>query len=392
MEYFEIKAKMRTLKREAEEILDNAKKEKRVLKDNEVKKIEEITDHLSELDKQAELEEFLSQSNDPFYTGKKTLIGPNSSVMGASKGLAKMFRASVMGPRDEWEERALSTTDNKSGYTIDITLAKDVIQQARAKTVAGRAGVKFLEMGPDFKWPRITSGVAPAARAEAGNVAEVDETYGLVPAAPISLAGMLKVSVEVLQDGGELLERAIQADMLGAINNKIDNLFLNGTGADNEPTGLITLTNTSGTVALGSGAGGDVDWDDIITGAAAIRENNYGEFISVVMNPRTLAGLGKLKEATTDAYLKRPDYVSDMVIFDSSQVSKAKTVGGTTTCADLFIFDPNQFFIGIRSDIRLEVMKELYMGNLQYGFLVHARFDILTLNNYGVYTLTGITN
>lgn len=367
----------RTLTKEEQKIYDSA--------------IQQI-DHTDLLIKKLEGE--ATNRDNISYDSQRGFITPKNRASGenTARQMAAMFKAVVFGPKNEEEERALSTTDNKGGYTFPITLSESVIQQARAKTVAGRAGVQIVPIGVDHKWPKITTGVAPASRAEAGEVAALDQTYGVVAAAPVSVGGILKASVEALQDGGDLLYRAIETDILEAMNNKIDNLFLNGTGANNQPTGLITLSNTSGAVTLGTGAGGDVDWDDIITGAAAIRANNYGDLLSVIMNPRTWAGLGMLKEATTEAYLQRPGYVNDFTFVASSQVSKAKTVGGTSTCADMFIIDPTQFIIGIRSDIRLEVLKELYAGTLEYGFLCHARFDILTINNYGVYTVLGITN
>ena len=50
---------------------------------------------------------------------------------------------------------------------------------------------------------------------------------------------------------------------------------------------------------------------------------------------------------------------------------------GTASDASTILFgNYAELFIGVRNNVRLEVLKERYSDNFQFGFLAHLRADI----------------
>jgi HK97 family phage major capsid protein len=45
-------------------------------------------------------------------------------------------------------------------------------------------------------------------------------------------------------------------------------------------------------------------------------------------------------------------------------------------CSSIVAGTFSEVLIGVRSELRIEVLRETYAGNLQFGFLCYGRFDI----------------
>ncbi len=52
--------------------------------------------------------------------------------------------------------------------------------------------------------------------------------------------------------------------------------------------------------------------------------------------------------------------------------------------------DFTQLLLGIRQELRIEVLKEAFAGNLQYGFIAHLRADVALAHPAAFCSLTGI--
>jgi HK97 family phage major capsid protein len=59
-------------------------------------------------------------------------------------------------------------------------------------------------------------------------------------------------------------------------------------------------------------------------------------------------------------------------------------------CSSIIIGDFTQRYMGIRSGMRIEVLKELFAGNLQYGLLAHLRMDVQVAQPKSFAVLKGI--
>ena len=56
----------------------------------------------------------------------------------------------------------------------------------------------------------------------------------------------------------------------------------------------------------------------------------------------------------------------------------------------IFVFNFNYLLIGVRSGIRVEILRELYAGTHQYGLIAHARFDVAVQHASAFHTITGV--
>ena len=53
--------------------------------------------------------------------------------------------------------------------------------------------------------------------------------------------------------------------------------------------------------------------------------------------------------------------------------------------------DFSQMLMGIRSEIRVEILRERFMDNLQFGLIAHARVDFAAARESAFTVLDGVT-
>lgn len=72
-------------------------------------------------------------------------------------------------------------------------------------------------------------------------------------------------------------------------------------------------------------------------------------------------------------------------------VAEIDTDGGVGSDeVTIFVGNFAHLMIGIRSEIRVEVLKERLADNLQYGLLAHMRADIAAQHEAAFHTITGV--
>jgi predicted phage gp36 major capsid-like protein len=108
-----------------------------------------------------------------------------------------------------------------------------------------------------------------------------------------------------------------------------------------------------------------------------------------VMSPRTQVALAKLKETTTDAPLAIPPALADVAFKSSTRIPN--NLGGGTNESLVIAGDYRECWLGIRMEATVELLRELYAANYQYGFLVSMRADVQLAHEGAFCKLTGIT-
>jgi HK97 family phage major capsid protein len=132
-------------------------------------------------------------------------------------------RAMVLGPRNDLERRALAEgTDSAGGYTVpDITSAQ-LLDALRAKLVVNRLSARTVPLQSDKTiLARIATDPTAGRRAENAAVAESDPTFDSVTFTPKSLAVLVKVSRELMEDSVNM-EVALNAAFAGALGGEVD--------------------------------------------------------------------------------------------------------------------------------------------------------------------------
>jgi len=301
--------------------------------------------------------------------------------------LGDYLRAMVLGAKTDAEKRALSEgTDSAGGFTVPEILSAQLIDLLRARTVAIQAGARTVPLTSDTNHvARLLTDPVPAWRSEAGAVAESDPTFGRITFSPKSLAVLIKASRELLEDSLNI-RTELPRVIAGAMAVELDRVALFGSGSDPEPTGL---TNVSGINEITHDAA-LTSYAPFVSARTKVLESNADGVSAFVLNPRddgTLAGLAD----TTNQPLMKPEAIRDIPFLTSMSVPT--NLGAASPPTDSIIVGGSfrHLLIGMRSEIRIEVLRERFADNLQYGFLAWLRADVAVEHAAAFSKITGIS-
>lgn len=308
------------------------------------------------------------------------------SNSGEYRGLTEggYLRAMVIGPQSDVERRALAGgTDSAGGYTVPTILAANLIDRLRAKSVVFRAGAQTVPLTSDHNVvARVASDPAPAWRLENAAIAESDPTFDAITLVPRSLAVMFKVSRELIQDSLNL-GTALPEIMAAAMATELDRVALLGSGTAPEPRGIA---NFSGLTASGF-AGGAISHSALIKARTALRTADT-DMMSVVMHPRDEGALAELLDSTGQP-LRTPPALANVQTLTTTAIP---TDGGAGSDESTVIAgDFSKLMVGIRSELRIEISREVFAANHQYLFVAHLRADIAAERDAHFTTLAGVT-
>ncbi|MBA7615980.1 hypothetical protein ES703_23270 [subsurface metagenome] len=144
----------------------------------------------------------------------------------------------------EVERRAITTVSSGAGWIIPEIISSIIIPMALNKAQVFKAGAMSVPMeSKTLLVPKITE--MPKTEWKAESVKFSEDTgmqfFGVELSAK-TLMGLVKISIELAQDGINV-ENVIEEAMSDAIALALDLAVLNGSGAENQPTGIL---NTDG--------------------------------------------------------------------------------------------------------------------------------------------------
>ena len=288
----------------------------------------------------------------------------------------------------ENERRAMSEgTTTAGGYLVPTLLSAQIIDLARAQSVVMQAGAQVVPMeSQKVVVPKWTGDPTAAWRTEASTITPSDGTLGKVDLTAQSLASLVVASRELLEDAPQVQSRLALA-FAKAFALKVDLAALIGSGTAPEPRGI---KSTSGITTTSLGVNGATPtWDNLIDGIGVLDDLNEDPN-AAIWAPRVGRSLAKAKEATTNAYLKPPAFVTDrLTTFASTQLPTNLTQGTSTDCADIIIGDFAQLFVGIRTQLMIMPLTERYADSASIGFLAWWRGDVAVARPGAFNVLTG---
>lgn len=329
-------------------------------------------------------EAFALRSNESFFSRvAKERREDEDNLSGLSVGA--YLRSMVVGPKNEMEKRALAEgTDSAGGYTVPDILSARMIDRMRAASVVFRAGAQTVPLQSDVSYvAKVVSDPVPAWRAENAAVNESDPTFGRVTFTARSLAVLVKVSRELLDDSLNM-ETALPTLLSTALATELDRVALFGTGTAPQPRGV---KNFAGLTANGYAGGALASYAPLITARTALRTVN-SDVTAYIMSPRDdgkLAGL----TATDGQPLMVPPAIADTPRLVTSAVPV--NLGEDTDESVILAGDWSRLMIGIRSEIRVEILRERYADTLQYAFLAWLRADVAAEHEAAFTVLSGVT-
>ena len=294
------------------------------------------------------------------------------------------LRAMVVGAKSDAEKRALSEgTDSAGGFTVPDILSAQVIDLMRAQSTVIRAGAVTVPLESDTQHiAKVASDPIPAWRNEAAAVTEADPTFSRVTFTPRSLAVLVKVSRELLEDSLNM-ETLLPQLMTSAMAVELDRVALFGSGTAPEPQGVV---NFSGVQEVAHDAA-LASYSPLISARTLVKSANFDGVSAYVLNPRdegTLAGL----TATDGQPLNIPPAIAEVPMLTSTSVP---TDEGAGTESSIITGKFDNLMIGLRHGVTIQILKERFQDTGQYGFIAFMRADIAATHENAFCKITGIT-
>lgn len=154
--------------------------------------------------------------------------------------------------------------NSTGGYTVQTdVLAQNFIELLRNKLCVVQAGATMLSgLQGNVSIPSQATGTATYWVAESGTITQAEATFGQVPLAPKTVGALSQLSRLILKQGSVDVEQFVRNDFAKVIATEIDRVAINGSGASNQPTGVLA-TSGIGSVALGTN-GAAPTWVSIV--------------------------------------------------------------------------------------------------------------------------------
>lgn len=141
-----------------------------------------------------------------------------------------------------------SDTDNAGGLIGTQHMANQFIDVLRANTLLGRLGARFLPgLNGNLSMPKKTAASQFGWVAEKENADESEVTVGNITMSGKHVGGVVPMTFELMRQSSPAIEQIVREDMLTGMALAIDLAGFIGTGANNQPLGIL---NTAGVQTL----------------------------------------------------------------------------------------------------------------------------------------------
>ncbi|MDH6265359.1 HK97 family phage major capsid protein [Rhizobium sp. SG_E_25_P2] len=321
-----------------------------------------------------------SQSMVDFTRRRATDGGPRDEYRGLSEGA--LLCAMVTGGRNDIERRALSEgSDSAGGYTVPTLLSARMIDRLRSKAVVFRAGAQTVPLFSDNQQiAKVATDPVPGWRSENGSVAESEPTFTNVTLTPRSLMVMVKVSRELLEDSLNV-ENVLPDVIASAMALELDRVALMGTGVAPQPKGVKNF----GALTTGISVNDNLRYVDLVRARTALRTVN-SDVTAYIMSPRDEGILAESVDGTGQP-LRIPPAIENIPQLTTTSIPA--NLGTATNESFVIAGDWAKLIVGIRSSLRVEVLRERFADNHQYAFVAHLRADIAAEHEKAFTLLTG---
>lgn len=299
---FEIDGELRSIEAQLktyDNLIDfSAKKEMKEERNVKVTAPEERVSLLGMIDKVV--------NNRSFTEAEENLIS-RGKAMNAAEGQNKIGSGQIQIPL---EERAAFTvtTDHNDMVATDL---QTILDPLRAQNVLAKAGAKFLTgLRGDIQYPVLT-GANVGWLAENGTAADGAGTISSKTISPKRLSAYIDISKQFLVQDSASCEQAIMRDLVNAINDKLEATILGNESDD--PAHFSLFYNQTPTAISAFG--------DLCDLEATVEDANIFGKMSYLVSPKAKAGLRKMTQKATKLVLEGSD-IEGTPVYSSTNVGK----------------------------------------------------------------------
>ncbi|EJB0234187.1 phage major capsid protein [Vibrio vulnificus] len=322
-------------------------------------------------------------------------LAQRSKEKSDSKGVSigSLVRAMALGRNHKSvsEQAALTigaATDSLGGVTVPTYVTRQYIDMLRAKNRAIQAGATTAMIEGKTVIAKVVKDPTAGWRAENEAVTKSDISFEKAELNPKSLAVIVVVSRELLEDSVNI-DQVLSNSLAECMASALDTAVFYGAGGDKEPQGISNVTGIL-EITMGENGAPVANYSPLIKSLAKLAENNANDATAAIMNPRTYFEFADLCD-TTGQPLRKPEALTNLNLLHTNKVPTNETQGTATDATSIITGNFTDVIIGMRTDFRLELLRELYAENYQYGFLASLRADVAVANPESFCVVKGIT-
>ncbi len=304
--------------------------------------------------------------------------------------LGGVCRAMAIGGGSPAVRNALSIgTDSAGGFTVPVLTSTMLIDALRARCTVFQAGAQtlMLDGGKSTTIAAIASDPVAAWKAEGAAVATSDMSFSPVTLTPKTLSVIVTASRELVEDSLNL-DQALMTSIAAAFAQELDRVALLGSGAPPQPKGIVNIAGV-GSYAMGTNGAAISNYDPFCQALAILRGANAQDPTPCIINPRTDLEINLLKDSQNRP-LSRPKAIENLSFLVTSKLPITDVQGSSSTACHAFMGNFEELLIGMRAVLRIEFLREMYAGNLQYGFLAYLRADVAVKHAASFCSIVGI--
>jgi HK97 family phage major capsid protein len=308
----------------------------------------------------------------------------------ARVGIGECIKGMVGLPVRPEVRNALSEgTSSAGGFTVPAYLLGRIIDHLRARAVVIQAGALTVPLETQqTSIARLATDPLAAWRAENAAVGGTDPTFEKVTFTAQSLACLLKLSRELLEDSVNI-ETAVTNALVASMALEIDRVAMFGAGTPPEPQGIFGL-GTIGSVSMGTNGAAITNFDNLLDCMYTLELANNAQIGAFIMHPRVSRSLRKLKDTTNQPLVPPPDLAEiPQLVTTAVPINQVQGTSGAV-CSTVLGGDFSQLMLGIRTELRLQLLTERYADNMQIGLLASMRADVQVAHPESFVKLIGI--
>ncbi len=357
----QLKDKRSQITKQANEIIELAKKEVRDLTDDEAQKIENYENQVKELDEelkalQSRLDnlrfgdnkedededtETPSENNEEENKKERSMKKQSFSLVKAIRSIAngqqldELTAAVIAQGNEEARKAGISTqgqiqlpesraavTVTAEGEDVVATDLFDILMPLRAKNVLVQAGAKFMgNLVGDVQIPVMTANNV-TWKGEVANAADGAGTFSHITLSPHRLTAYVDISKQMLVQDSVDVENAIRTDLINAINTKLEETILGaGDGKEGGTTIVAPLGMRNGVTATSV-----TGYDKVCEVESNVEDANVlGECVYIMSNKAKAALRGMIKGTNGTGMVYENGSVDGTKAFNTSHLGTAKT-------------------------------------------------------------------
>ena len=254
--------------------------------------------------------------------------------------------------------------DEPAAELVDLAMANLPIRNLGAKVLSGLYG--------DLPIPKKTGRTSAYMVGENSKPTESQLTFGQVWLRPHKAGAFTKQSNRLIYQSRGVSNQLVRDDLAYEMRVKMEDMFLNGSGAEYQPLGILGTSGTTTSSVSLSGARFKIDdAGKMLTDLQVADEDRMpGAKMGFLMHPRTNSGMRRervLMYSTGTNAAGMPVLANNLLmtnemlsqqlgvkIENTTRMPATYSAGSSTTCSKVIYGNWDQFYIGLWRDMILK--------------------------------------